>query len=153
MATIARAFGMTVLTTSRRNLPEWAERVELDELLSRSHVVSLNSALTPATHHIINEETLMLMRPDAILINTSRGALVDEDALAAALEHGQIAAAAVDVLEEEPPRSGSPLIDTAQSVITPHVAWQSTEARRRLLAISVENLRAFLAGQPQNVVS
>ena len=95
----------------------------------------------------------MLMRPDAILINTSRGALVDEDALAAALEHGQIAAAAVDVLEEEPPRSGSPLIDTAQSVITPHVAWQSTEARRRLLAISVENLRAFLAGQPQNVVS
>ena len=72
---------------------------------------------------------------------------------AAALERGQIAAAAVDVLEEEPPRSGSPLIDTAQSVITPHVAWQSTEARRRLLAISVENLRAFLAGQPQNVVS
>ncbi|MGM9863589.1 MAG: D-2-hydroxyacid dehydrogenase [Lepagella sp.] len=153
VATIARAFGMTVLTTSRRNLPEWAERVKLDELLSRSHVVSLNSALTPATYHIINEETLMLMRPDAILINTSRGALVDEDALAAALEHGQIAAAAVDVLEEEPPRSGSPLIDTAQSVITPHVAWQSTEARRRLLAISVENLRAFLAGQPQNVVS
>lgn len=153
VATIARAFGMTVLTTSRRNLPEWAERVKLDELLSRSHVVSLNSALTPATHHIINEETLMLMRPDAILINTSRGALVDEGALAAALERGQIAAAAVDVLEEEPPRSGSPLIDTAQSVITPHVAWQSTEARRRLLAISVENLRAFLAGQPQNVVS
>lgn len=153
VATIARAFGMTVLTTSQRTLPEWVERVKLDELLSRSHVVSLNSALTPATHHIINEETLMQMRPDAILINTSRGALVDEKALAAALERGQIAAAAVDVLEEEPPRSGSPLIDAPNSFITPHVAWQSTETRQRLLNISVENLRSFLGGEPRNVVS
>lgn len=153
VGTIARAFGMRILTTSQRELPEWAERVTLDELLSRSHVVSLNSALTPATRHIINEETLMLMRPDALLVNTSRGALVDEAALAAALQRGQIAGAAVDVMEEEPPRNGSPLIEAPHCVITPHIAWQSTEARERLLNISVENLRCFLAGEPQNVVS
>lgn len=153
VATIARAFGMKVLTTSQRRLPEWVERVTLNELLERSHVVSLNSALTPATHHIINAETLMLMRPDAILINTARGALVDEAALAAALQQGKIAAAAMDVLEQEPPRTGSPLIDAPGCVITPHVAWQSTEARERLLSISVENLRCFMAGEPQNVVS
>lgn len=153
VATIAKAFGMTVLTTSQRQLPEWVERVKLDELLSRSHVVSLNSALTPATRHIINEETLMLMRPDAILINTSRGGLVDEAALAAALKRGQIAAAGVDVLEQEPPRDGSPLIDSDRCLVTPHIAWQSTEARKRLLAVSVDNLRAYMAGEPQNVVS
>lgn len=153
VAEIARAFGMSVITTSKRELPQWVERVKLDELLGRSHVVSLNSALTPSTHHIINEETLMLMRPDAVLINTSRGGLVDEAALAAALSRGQIAAAAVDVLETEPPRSGSPLIDSAACIVTPHIAWQSTEARERLCQISVENLRCFLAGNPQNVVS
>lgn len=153
VGTIARAFGMTVITTSHRELPQWAERVELDELLARSNVVSLNSALTDATYHIINEETLMLMRQDAILVNTSRGPLIDEPALASALNRGQIAAAAVDVLESEPPRNGSPLIEARNCIITPHIAWQSTEARQRLLAITVENLKAYLSGHPQNVVS
>lgn len=153
VGTIARAFGMTVITTSHRELPQWAERVELDELLARSNVVSLNSALTDATYHIINEETLMLMRQDAIMVNTSRGPLIDEPALASALNRGQIAAAAVDVLESEPPRNGSPLIEARNCIITPHIAWQSTEARQRLLAITVENLKAYLSGHPQNVVS
>lgn len=153
VATIARAFGMTVITNSSRQLPGWVGRVSLDELFSRSNVISLNSALTPATHHIINKESLRLMRSDAILVNTSRGGLVDEAALACALEQGQIAAAAVDVLETEPPRQGSPLIDSGRCIVTPHIAWQSTEARERLLAISAGNLRSFLAGEPQNVVS
>lgn len=153
VGTIAKAFGMTVITNSQRDLPEWVERVKLDELLSRSNVVSLNSALTPKTHHIINEETLGLMRPDAILINTSRGALVDEAALTAALRRRQIAAAAIDVMEQEPPREDSPLMECDNCFITPHIAWQSTEARQRLINISAENLRAFVAGTPQNVVS
>ncbi len=153
VGTIAKAFGMTVITNSQRDLPEWVERVKLDELLSRSNVVSLNSALTPKTHHIINEETLGLMRPDTILINTSRGALVDEAALTAALRRRQIAAAAIDVMEQEPPREDSPLMECDNCFITPHIAWQSTEARQRLINISAENLRAFVAGTPQNVVS
>ena len=93
------------------------------------------------------------MRPDAILINTSRGALVDEAALTAALRRRQIAAAAIDVMEQEPPREDSPLMECDNCFITPHIAWQSTEARQRLINISAENLRAFVAGTPQNVVS
>ncbi len=152
VARIAMAFGMKVITTSARSLPEGVERVEADELFRRSDVVSLNTALTPATKGLINARTLALMKPTAILINTSRGPLIDEDALAAALRLGRIAAAAVDVLCEEPPRSGSPLVGCPGAYITPHIAWQSTQARRRLLDIAMSNVGAYVKGAPVNVV-
>ncbi len=152
VARIAMAFGMKVITTSARSLPEAVERVEADELFRRSDVVSLNTALTPATKGLINARTLALMKPTAILINTSRGPLIDEDALAAALRLGRIAAAAVDVLCEEPPRSGSPLVGCPGAYITPHIAWQSTQARRRLLDIAMSNVGAYVKGAPVNVV-
>lgn len=152
VARIAMAFGMNVITTSARSLPEGVERVEADELFRRSDVVSLNTALTPATKGLINARTLELMKPSAILINTSRGPLIDEDALAAALRSGRIAAAAVDVLCEEPPRSGSPLVGCPGAYITPHIAWQSTQARRRLLDIAMSNVGAYVKGAPVNVV-
>ncbi len=152
VARIAMAFGMKVITTSARSLPEGVERVEADEFFRRSDVVSLNTALTPATKGLINARTLELMKPTAILINTSRGPLIDEDALAAALRSGRIAAAAVDVLCEEPPRSGSPLVGCPGAYITPHIAWQSTQARRRLLDIAMSNVGAYVKGAPVNVV-
>lgn len=152
VARIAMAFGMKVITTSARSLPEGVERVEADELFRRSDMVSLNTALTPATKGLINARTLELMKPTAILINTSRGPLIDEDALAAALRSGRIAAAAVDVLCEEPPRSGSPLVGCQGAYITPHIAWQSTQARRRLLDIAMSNVGAYVKGTPVNVV-
>lgn len=152
VAAIARAFGMKVITNSGRELPEGVERVGLDELFRTSDVISLNSALTPATKGIINREALAMMKPTAIIINTSRGPLVDEEALAEALREGRIAGAGIDVLCEEPPRSGSSLINCPNCFVTPHIAWQSSQARRRLVDISIENLRKFCTGEPQNVV-
>lgn len=152
VAAIAQAFGMRVITNSRRELPAGVLRVSLDELFAQSDVISLNSALTPATKGIINREAISKMKPTAIIINTSRGPLVDEQALADALNEGRIAAAGIDVLCEEPPRSGSPLIGCRNCFVTPHIAWQSSQARRRLIDISVENLKAFMAGSPQNIV-
>ncbi|MDE6090662.1 MAG: D-2-hydroxyacid dehydrogenase [Duncaniella sp.] len=152
VAEIARAFGMKVITNSRRELPEGVRRVELEDLFRESDVISLNSALTPATKNIINREALAIMKPTAILINTSRGPLVDEDALAEALREGKIAAAGIDVLCEEPPRSGSPLIGCERCFISPHIAWQSSQARERLINISCDNLKAFCEGTPQNLV-
>lgn len=134
-------------------LPQEVERVDMETLLRSSDVVSLNSALTPATKGIINAASLALMKPSAILINTSRGPLVDEAALAEALRSGRIAAAGIDVLCEEPPRHGSPLTDCPDCFVTPHIAWQSTQARRRLIDITADNLRLFAEGKPQNVVS
>ncbi|WP_300632069.1 D-2-hydroxyacid dehydrogenase [uncultured Duncaniella sp.] len=153
VAAIAQAFGMKVITNSGRELPEGVERVGLDELFKRSDVISLNSALTPATKGIINREALAMMKPTAVLINTSRGPLVDEEALADALREGRLAGAGIDVLCEEPPRSGSPLIGCPRCYVTPHIAWQSSQARQRLVDISIENLRKFSIGEPQNVVS
>lgn len=152
VALIARAFGMRVITNSKRELPPDVERVSLDTLLRGSDVVSLNSALTPATRGLIGRDALEKMKPTAILINTSRGGLIDEEALAAGLREGLIAAAGIDVLCEEPPRHGSPLSGCPHCYVTPHIAWQSTQARRRLLDITAENLRRFIAGKPQNTV-
>lgn len=153
VAAIAQAFGMKVITNSGRELPEGVERVGLDELFKRCDVISLNSALTPATKGIINREALAMMKPTAVLINTSRGPLVDEEALSDALREGRLAGAGIDVLCEEPPRSGSPLIGCPRCYVTPHIAWQSSQARQRLVDISIENLRKFSIGEPQNVVS
>ncbi|MDE6061777.1 MAG: D-2-hydroxyacid dehydrogenase [Duncaniella sp.] len=152
VATIAQAFGMRVVTNSGRELPDGVERVSLDELFRQSDVISLNSALTPATKGIISREALALMKPTAIIINTSRGPLIEEEALAEALREGRIAAAGIDVLCEEPPRKGSPLIGCPRCFVTPHIAWQSSQARQRLVDISINNLRRFLDGKPQNRV-
>lgn len=152
VAAIAQAFGMRVVTNSGRELPDGVERVSLDELFRQSDVISLNSALTPATKGIISREALALMKPTAIIINTSRGPLIEEEALAEALREGRIAAAGIDVLCEEPPRKGSPLIGCPHCFVTPHIAWQSSQARQRLVDISIDNLRRFLDGKPQNRV-
>lgn len=152
VAAIAQAFGMNVVTNSGRELPEGVSRASLDTLFRESDVISLNSALTPATKGIINRESLQKMKPTAILINTSRGPLVDEEALAEALREHRIAAAGIDVLCEEPPRHGSPLIGCPNCFVTPHIAWQSSQARRRLVDISAANLKAFIEGKPVNLV-
>ena len=152
VAAIAQAFGMRVVTNSGRELPDGVERVSLDELFRQSDIISLNSALTPATKGIISREALALMKPTAIIINTSRGPLIEEEALSEALREGRIAAAGIDVLCEEPPRKGSPLIGCPRCFVTPHIAWQSSQARQRLVDISIDNLRRFLDGKPQNRV-
>lgn len=156
VAAIADAFGMHVVSCTLQpaeNLPPYIEKVSRDEMFRRADVLSLNAPLTATNRHFVNAATIALMKPTAIVINTARGPLVDEDALADALVSGRLAFAAVDVLAVEPPRQGSPLIGLDNCIVTPHVAWQSTDARRRLLDVSAANLRAFLAGAPQNVVN
>lgn len=156
VAAIADAFGMRVVSCTSQpaeNLPPYIEKVSRDEMFRRADVLSLNAPLTAANRHFVNASTIALMKPTAVVINTARGPLVDEDALADALASGRLAFAAVDVLDVEPPRQSSPLIGLDNCIVTPHVAWQSTDARRRLLDVSAANLRAFLAGAPQNVVN
>jgi glycerate dehydrogenase len=151
VARIARAFGMRVLVCSRRPV-EGEENVTLDALFSRSDVVSLHCPLTEETRHLVNAERLGQMRPHAFLINTGRGPLVDEQALAEALERGQIAGAGLDVLSSEPPPEGHPLLGAKNCLTTPHIAWATKAARTRLMGVAVENVRAFLEGHPQNLV-
>ncbi len=156
VARLAKAFGMTVAAYTSKpqeELPEGVVRMSLDELFRSSDVVSLHCPLTADTHRLVNAERLALMKPTAILINTARGPIVDEQALADALNSGQLYAAGVDVLTEEPPRLGSPLLTARNCFVTPHIAWATREARTRLLQICEDNLRAFIQGTPQNVVS
>ena len=162
VATIAQSFGMKLQALARegsRNatLPD-IPRVDRDTFFATSDVVSLHSPLTPETEHLINAETLGLMKPDAFLINTSRGPLVDETALAEALRSSTISGAGLDVLSVEPPPADHPLLDpdllsTGRLLITPHTAWTSREARQRLLAGVTANLQAFLDGSPTNQVA
>jgi glycerate dehydrogenase len=157
LADAARPLGMRLLAHGRRRpaeLPadvEWA--AELDPLLRAADVVSLHCPLTPETRHLINERTLARLKPSALLINTGRGPLVDEQALAAALRDGRLAGAAVDVLSSEPPPADHPLLGVPNCIITPHHAWATVAARRRLLAESAANVRGFLTGSPRNVVN
>jgi len=156
VAKLAQAFGLQVLIHSRSEsgpLPPGAAFATLDQLLQRSDIVSLHCPLTPDTQQLINASRLGLMKPGAFLINTSRGPLIDEPALAVALQEGHLAGAALDVLGTEPPASGNPLLRTRNCLITPHIAWATRAARQRLIRIAVANVRAFLGGQPQNVVS
>lgn len=157
VAKIATAMGMKVaLYTSKpvSELPKRYVKMELDELFMKSDVVSLHCPLTPETQKMVDARRLALMRPNAILLNTARGPLVDEKALAAALNERRIAGAGLDVLENEPPKVKCPLHLTGTNcVITPHIAWASAEARERLFAITLKNIKAFLAGKPINVVS
>lgn len=154
VAKIGMAFGMNVVAYTSRSAESIAPvlKVNLDTLFKTSDVVSLHCPLTENTYHIVNREKLDMMKKSSILINTGRGPLVDEQALYEALRDGKIAAAGVDVLSVEPPTHENPLLKAPNIRITPHISWATVEARKRLLDISVENLRAFLAGEPINVV-
>jgi glycerate dehydrogenase len=157
VAELGHAFGMKVIapSRSRKNAPSWEPFawVELDELFSTADIISLHCPMTPETKGLINTANLAKMKPSAILVNTSRGGLVVEADLAAALNRGQIAAAAVDVLSVEPPSADNPLLTARNCVVTPHHAWATLAARQRIMQTTAANIAAFLAGQPQNVVN
>jgi glycerate dehydrogenase len=155
VSTLAMAFGMKVLVSVRtpRDLPVGIEAVDIDELFARSDVVSLHCPLTPETERLVNAERLALMKARAFLINTSRGPLVDDAALAEALNEGKISGAGLDVLTVEPPSGGNPLLAARNCVVTPHIAWATKAARQRLLNVAVENLRAYQNGISLNVVN
>ncbi len=152
VAAIARAFGMRVIVQSRRPVAG-EENVSLDDLFAQADVISLHCPLTHATDRLVNSERLARMKTSAYLINTGRGGLIDEAALAAALNAGQIAGAGLDVLSKEPPPASNPLLTAKNCLITPHIAWATRAARQRLMDIAVANVRAFLDGRPQNVVT
>jgi glycerate dehydrogenase len=154
-ATVARAFGMNVLVhdVSPREPAEGVRFVGLDELFRESDVVSLHCPLTPATEKLVNHKRLAMMKRSAFLINTARGPLVDEAALAEALGAGRLAGAGLDVLSVEPPPIDNPLLSAKNCYVTPHIAWATRAARQRLLDMAVANVRAFLDGRPQNVVN
>ncbi len=156
VAQTALSFGMKVVAASRTRpstLPAGVDWVSQEELFRGSDVVSLHCPLTPETDKIICERTLAWLKPTALLINTGRGGLVDELALARALNEGRLAGAGVDVLSTEPPESSNPLLHARNCVITPHCAWATRAARQRLLDITVANVKAFQAGTPINVVN
>jgi len=156
VARIARAFGMDVIAYDRSPAapaPADVQLVQLSEVFSRSDVVTLHCPLTPETTRMVNRERLAMMKSTAFLINTSRGPVIDEDALHDALEKGTIAGAGLDVLSVEPPPQDHPLLRARNCFITPHFAWASTAARKRLMGEVVENVRAFLNGHARNVVN
>lgn len=153
---VARAFGMKVKAyTSKRieELPDGVSKAGLDELFETSDVVSLHCPLTESTRHLVNADRLAQMKPSAILINTGRGPLVDEKALAEALNSGRIHAAGLDVLSSEPPAADNPLLTARNCFITPHLGWATKEARERLLRIAADNLRGFITGDVRNNVA
>ena len=154
VARIGSAFGMRVLA-HRRQKPQRSEfeHVGLEELLSESDVVSLHCPLTEDTKELVNMERLKRMKRTAFLINTARGALVNEADLATALNTGVIAGAGLDVLSVEPPPESNPLLSAKNCIITPHIAWATPHARRRLLQATVENIQNWISGSPRNVVN
>ena len=155
-ARLALAFGMKVITydvTTPWPCPQGCKMVGLDDIFRCADVVSLHCPLTPETGKLVNEQRLALMKSTAFLINTSRGPLVDERALADALNNERIAGAGLDVLTSEPPDEENPLLKAKNCYVTPHIAWATRAARERLLHIAVSNVAAFLAGRPENVVN
>ncbi len=154
VARTAEAFGMRIALASRPGAAGADGRVDLDELLPQLDVLSLHCPLTDATRGLISAARLARMKPDAVLINTARGALVDSAALAAALRAGRLGGAGIDVLEREPPPAGHPLLDRSipNLIVTPHVAWAAREARQRCLDELALNVEAFLAGERRNRV-
>ena len=156
VAAIAQTFGMKVVAYTSKDidsLPAGVEKRNMDELFSESDVVSLHCPLTPDTHHLICRETLQKMKPSAILINTGRGPLVNEQDVADALTEHRLRAYCADVLSEEPPKAGNPLLHQANAFITPHIAWATKEARMRLIDTAISNVKAFVDGRPQNVIN
>ena len=155
VAQIAVAFGMKVKALTSKTaetLPTGIEKASIEELLATADVLSLHCPLTENTRHLINADTLRQMKSSAILINTGRGPLIDDQAVADALTAGRLAAFCADVLTEEPPKADNPLLGQPNAFITPHIAWASKEARIRLLQVATDNVRAFLSGTPVNVV-
>jgi glycerate dehydrogenase len=155
VAEIGRAFGMQVVSATRSATPEQGVTfLSVDELFQTADVVSLNCALTGETNHMVDKRRLADMKPGALLINTSRGALVDNDALADALDHGPLGGAALDVVDGEPIDASHALFDQPRNlIVTPHNAWTSHESRSRLMAVTAQNVASFVAGSPVNVVS
>lgn len=156
VAGIAKAFGMKVLVNRRnqsQELPEGMQYADLQELAEQSDVVSLHCPYTGDNGEMINAAFLEQMKNSAILVNTARGQLVDEQALANALHEGQIAGAGLDVLSQEPPHKDHVLLQAPNTVLTPHQAWASLESRKRLMKIMVDNVRGYLINDPMNVVS
>ena len=156
VAVIAQAFGMEVLAYTSKTadqLPSGIRKRTIDELLKESDVVTLHCPLAPGTHHLINSQTLQMMKPSAILINTGRGPLVNDQDVADALKANRLRAYCADVLSEEPPKADNPLLSCEHAFITPHIAWATMEARSRLIDVAIGNVKAFIDGQPVNVVS
>lgn len=156
VARIAIAFGMKVKAFTSKpadSLPEGILKADLKDLFQTSDIISLHCPLTPDTRHLINEETIGWMNSETILINTGRGPLVDDHALAEALKAGRLKAYCADVMTEEPPKADNPLLQVSNAYLTPHVAWASFEARQRLIRIAADNVLNFIKGKPQNVVS
>lgn len=151
---LGRAFGMNVIATTRtKKYVEGVTFVDKDELFKNSDFLTFHCPLNPQTENLVNETTLSLMKSSAFLINTSRGGIIDEQALASALKDKKIAGAALDVLKTEPMDKDCPLFGLDNCIITPHIAWTTVEARKRLFAIVYENLTAFLNGEPKNKVN
>lgn len=150
---VAQALGMEILIYTVNPPDDGMNYVSLEELMSRSDYISLHCPLTPQTRHIINEETLSLMKPTACIINTARGPLVDEAALIQALQEGRIAGAGLDVQETEPPAEDNPLYTMENVILTPHMGWRGLESRQRLISLLADNIRSFFDGKPINVVS
>lgn len=150
-ARIAVAMGMKVVALTSKcadTLPEGITPAPLDDVLASADVVSLHCPLTPSTRHLINAASIAKMKPSAILINTGRGPLVDEQAVADALNGGRLAAFGADVLSQEPPRGDNPMLSARNCFLTPHIAWATLEARTRLMSTATENVRQFIAGEP-----
>lgn len=153
---LAKAFGMDVITYNRSQSEEGrkiARYVDLETLLTESDILSLHCPLTADNEKIINRENIARMKDGAMLVNTARGGLVDEEALVEALESGKLRYAAVDVVSQEPMPADHPLLKTRKIIITPHIAWAPVESRQRLMDCVEENIRSFLRGEPQNVVN
>lgn len=156
VAKIADGFNMNILVNSRsvpQNMPSYALYCDLDTLLSKSDIVTLHCPLTPETEKLVNDSFLSKMKSSALLINTSRGPVIDEDALANALNKGLIAGAGLDVLCAEPARGDNPLLKAKNCFITPHIAWAGYETRSRLMSVFLGNIKAFVEGSPINVVN
>ncbi|MDE6464987.1 MAG: D-2-hydroxyacid dehydrogenase [Muribaculaceae bacterium] len=155
VAAIAAAMGMKIMAVTSKpaeSLPEGYVKANLDTAFATADIVSLHCPLTPDTAGMVNARRLASMKRDAIIINTARGGLVDEAALADALHRGVIAGAGLDVLSSEPPAHSNPMLSAPNTVLTPHIGWASFEARRRLFEIALGNLRAFAEGKPANTV-
>lgn len=152
VAAIANAFGMKVIYHGGNSNNSYCQKVSLYELFIQSDFISLHCPLTSANHAFVNKELLSLMKPTAFLINTARGALINEKDLSQVLYQNKIAGAALDVLSTEPPGKNHPLIGLSNCIITPHNAWISKEARQRIMDITLENIKAFIKGKPQNIV-
>ena len=155
VACIAHAFGMDVFAMTSKNaadLPEGIQKTTLQGLLATSDILSLHCPLNDETFHLINAQTIAMMKRGAILINTGRGPLVDEEAVAKALDEGLLMAYGADVMAQEPPQKNHPLFSHPHAFLTPHIAWATREARERLMVIAANNLKAFAEGEKLNVL-